>query len=124
MRTWLEDAAAAGARLVVHAKARRVLVAGGRAVGVDAGPVQVRARAVVVAAGAIETPALLLRSGLANPNVGRGLRLHPATAVFGIFDEEIRPWEGRCRRSTRTSSASSTAATGSSTRPCRCIRRC
>ena len=29
-----------------------------------------------------------------NPNVGRGLRLHPATAVFGIFDEEIRPWEG------------------------------
>ena len=36
----------------------------------------------------------MLRSGLRNPNVGRGLRLHPATAVFGIFDEEIRPWEG------------------------------
>jgi long-chain-alcohol oxidase len=71
-----------------------VLVEGGRAVGVDAGAVQVRARAVVVAAGAIETPALLLRSGLENPNVGRWLRLHPATAVFGIFDEEIRPWEG------------------------------
>ena len=94
MRTWLEDAAADGARLVVGTKARRVLVAGGRAAGVDAGPVQVRARAVVAAGGAIETPALLLRSGLANPNVGRGLRLHPATAVFGIFDEEIRPWEG------------------------------
>jgi choline dehydrogenase-like flavoprotein len=56
--------------------------------------VQVRCRAVVAAAGAIETPALLLRSGLANPNVGRWLRLHPATAVFGVFDEEIRPWEG------------------------------
>jgi choline dehydrogenase-like flavoprotein len=56
--------------------------------------VQVRCRAVVAAAGAIETPALLLRSGLTNPNVGRGLRLHPATAVFGIFDDEIRPWEG------------------------------
>ena len=55
---------------------------------------QVRSRAVVAAAGAIETPALLLRSGLKNPNVGRWLRLHPATAVFGIFDEEIRPWEG------------------------------
>ena len=37
---------------------------------------------------------MLLRSGLKNPNIGRGLRLHPATAVFGIFDEEIRPWEG------------------------------
>ena len=94
MRTWLEDAAAAGARLVVGTKARRVLVENGGAVGVDAGPVQVRARAVVAAGGAIETPALLLRSGLRNPNVGRGLRLHPATAVFGIFDEEIRPWEG------------------------------
>ena len=66
----------------------------GAAAGVDAGPVQVRCRAVVAAAGAIETPALLLRSGLTNPNVGRGLRLHPATAVFGIFEEEIRPWEG------------------------------
>jgi len=94
MRTWLEDAAAAGARLVVGTKARRVVVENGRAVGVDAGPVQVRARAVVAAGGALETPALLLRSGLRNPNVGRGLRLHPATAVFGIFDEEIRPWEG------------------------------
>ena len=94
LRTWLEDAAGAGARIVVGAKARRVLVANGAAAGVDAGPVQVRCRAVVAAAGAIDTPALLLRSGLTNPNVGRGLRLHPATAVFGIFEEEIRPWEG------------------------------
>jgi choline dehydrogenase-like flavoprotein len=94
MRTWLEDAAAAGTRLVVGAKARRVLVEGGAAAGVDAGPVQVRARAVVAAAGAIETPALLLRSGLGNPNLGRWLRLHPATGVFGVFDDEVRPWEG------------------------------
>ena len=94
MRTWLEDAAAAGARIVVGTKARRVLVRKGRIVGVDAGTVHVRTCTVVVAAGAIETPALLLRSGLKNPNIGRGLRLHPATAVFGIFDEEIRPWEG------------------------------
>jgi choline dehydrogenase-like flavoprotein len=94
LRTWLEDAAAAGARIVVGAKAERVYVENGAAAGVDAGAVQVRAKAVVAAAGAIETPALLLRSGLTNPNVGRGLRLHPATAVFGIFDREIRPWEG------------------------------
>ncbi|HET9507846.1 MAG TPA: GMC family oxidoreductase N-terminal domain-containing protein, partial [Gaiellaceae bacterium] len=94
LRTWLEDAAAAGARIVVGAAARRVLVANGSATGVDAGVVQIRARAVVVAAGAIETPALLLRSGLRNPNVGRWLRLHPATGVFGRFDEQVRPWEG------------------------------
>ena len=62
--------------------------------GVDAGAVHVRTCAVVVAAGAIETPALLLRSGLTQPERRSRLRLHPATAVFGIFDEEIRPWEG------------------------------
>jgi choline dehydrogenase-like flavoprotein len=58
---------------------------------------------VVVAAGAIQTPALLRRSGLRNDNIGRHLRLHPAAAVFGVFEEEIRPWEGGlqtriCRR--------------------------
>jgi long-chain-alcohol oxidase len=94
LRTWLEDAAASGARIVVGAKAKRVWVQYGTAAGVDAGPVRVRSRAVVAAAGAIETPALLLRSGLRNPNVGGALRLHPATAVFGILDEEVRPWEG------------------------------
>jgi long-chain-alcohol oxidase len=94
LRTWLEDAAAAGARIVVGMKAQRVLIENGRVLGVDAGTVHVRTRTVVVAAGAIETPALLLRSGLRNPNIGRRLRLHPATAAFGIFDEEIRPWEG------------------------------
>jgi choline dehydrogenase-like flavoprotein len=54
----------------------------------------VRARAEVVACGAIGTPALLKRSGLGNPNVGRHLRLHPATAAWGVVDEEVRPWEG------------------------------
>ena len=93
-RTWLADAAAAGARIVVGAKARRVLVEDGVTVGVDAGPVQVRCRAVVAAAGAIETPALLLRSGLRNESIGRWLRLHPATGVFGLFADEVRPWEG------------------------------
>jgi long-chain-alcohol oxidase len=54
----------------------------------------VRARAaVVVAAGAIETPALLLRSGLGG-QVGRHLRLHPGTAAFGVFDDDVRMWEG------------------------------
>jgi long-chain-alcohol oxidase len=96
--TYLEEAAAAGARLVVGADARRVLVAGGRAAGVEARAggrhrLVVRARAVVAAAGAIETPALLLRSGLGG-QVGRHLRLHPGTAAMGVFDEPVRWWEG------------------------------
>jgi choline dehydrogenase-like flavoprotein len=56
--------------------------------------VTIRARAVVAAAGSVQTPALLRRSGLTNPNIGRHLHLHPATGVWGVFDEEVRPWEG------------------------------
>jgi choline dehydrogenase-like flavoprotein len=48
---------------------------------------------VVAAAGAVETPALLLRSGLGG-QVGHHLRLHPGTAAFGLFDRQVRPWEG------------------------------
>ncbi len=49
---------------------------------------------MVAAAGAIHTPALLLRSGLANRNVGRHLRLQPGSASFGIHPEPTRPWRG------------------------------
>jgi long-chain-alcohol oxidase len=96
--TYLEEAAAAGARLVVGADARRVLVDRGRATGVEARAdgghrLVVGARAVVAAAGAVETPALLLRSGLGG-QVGRNLRLHPGTAAMGLFDEPVRWWEG------------------------------
>jgi len=96
--TWLADAHEAGARIVVGAPVRRILVEGGAARGVEASAnghrLRVRSRAVVVAAGALGTPPLLLRSGLRNENVGRWLRLHPGTPVLGVFDEEVRPWEG------------------------------
>jgi long-chain-alcohol oxidase len=98
-KTWLKDAQAANARLVVGVAVERVTVEGGAARGVvartDGGHrLTIRSRAVVAAAGALQTPALLKRSGLTNPNVGKHLRLHPATAVWGIYDEEVRPWEG------------------------------
>lgn len=97
-KTWLEDAARAGARFLTGTRARFVTTENGRATGVDAVcgtyPVAIRARAVVVAGGAIQTPALLQRSGLSNPNIGRHLRLHPATGVFGVMDERVEPWTG------------------------------
>jgi choline dehydrogenase-like flavoprotein len=104
--TYLEEAEAAGARLVTGADTRRVLVEPyhgggpktGRATGVEARTAAghllvMRARAVVAAAGAIETPALLLRSGLGG-QVGRHLHLHPGTAAVGVFEEPVRWWEG------------------------------
>jgi choline dehydrogenase-like flavoprotein len=99
VKTWLSDASGAGARIIVRTRVERVSVEQRRATGVEARTldghaVRVRARAVIAACGALQTPALLRRSGLANPNIGKHLRLHPATAVWGVFDEEIRPWEG------------------------------
>lgn len=99
VKTWLRDAADAGARMLVGTKVEQVLIEQGSARGVRArtaggGELTVRARAVVAACGALHTPALLLRSGLQNQHVGKHLKLHPVTAVWGVYDEELRPWEG------------------------------
>jgi long-chain-alcohol oxidase len=99
LRTWLVDAQAAGARILAGTRAERVVLGAGEARGVEARTgdghrVLVRSRAVVAACGAIETPALLRRSGLDSPQLGRNLHLHPVGGSFGVFDEEIRPWEG------------------------------
>ena len=53
----------------------------------------VRARAVALAAGAIHTPAIMIRSGMGG-QVGKNLMLHPVLITWGVFDEEVRPWEG------------------------------
>lgn len=95
--TYLQEAADRGARIVTGAEVRKVLVHDGRATGIEARvgayKLIVKARAVIAAGGSIETPALLLRSGLGG-QVGHNLRLHPATAVAGIFDETIGMWGG------------------------------
>jgi choline dehydrogenase-like flavoprotein len=49
---------------------------------------------VVVAAGALRTPAVLLGSGLDHPAIGRHLRLHPVPVIAGIFDDPIDMWRG------------------------------
>ena len=50
---------------------------------------------MVVACGSIESPALLLRSGIGGPAVGKHLRLHPAYVVMGIYDEPVEGWRGQ-----------------------------
>ena len=98
LRTWLEDAHHAGARIVVNAEATKLLVEQNRVLGVEAWtgnvPLTVRACAVVLACGGLYTPVLLRRSGVGGRAVGRTLWLHPTTAVWGRFQEEVRPWTG------------------------------
>lgn len=98
LKTFLLDAYRLGARIVVGADVRKVTTSGGRATGVVAhvGPhrLRVKARAVVLAAGALNTPAILRRSGLGGKAVGNFLRLHPVTALWGRFAEPVEPWTG------------------------------
>ena len=103
MKTFLQDAFDGGARILVRCAAERILVERGRAAGVLArhtdgagrvATVTVRAPVVVAACGAIETPALLLRSGIGGPAAGRHLRLHPAGAVSGVYEQDQHPWWG------------------------------
>ncbi len=100
--TYLRDAVARGARVYPRCSAEQVIIEQGRATGVRATvshgsnrySLTVRAKRVVVACGAIYTPALLARSGVSNPNIGKNLHLHPATAMVGVFDDRVDPWTG------------------------------
>jgi choline dehydrogenase-like flavoprotein len=51
--------------------------------------VVIHARTVILAAGALGSPAILLRSGVANDQIGRGVILHPSMPVIGKFDRTI-----------------------------------
>ena len=55
----------------------------------------VEAPIVVVACGSVESPALLLRSGIGGPATGKNLRLHQAFLVMGVYDEPIEGWKGQ-----------------------------
>lgn len=95
-RTYLSDAIDAGAVLRTGARVERVLVDRGRCRGVRVrdtatGAVdEVLADTVVVCAGAIQTPALLLRSGVTGRGqVGRHLAVHPTVKAVARLPEEV-----------------------------------
>ena len=110
--SYLPRAVAAGARVRAGVEVRELIREDGRVRGVrgtvarpplpggagradDVGaPVDVRARAVVLAGGAIGTPELLLRNGIDGGQVGGNLHVHPAAWIGGLFDEEVRGWDG------------------------------
>lgn len=90
--TYLPRALRAGASLYCNTRVERITRNGSGYVvtGMQGGKrVTVQCERVVLAAGAVGTPSLLQRSGMKNVAVGEHLRLHPTTAVVGIYDEPI-----------------------------------
>jgi choline dehydrogenase-like flavoprotein len=103
--TYLRDAQEKGnTQVIANCHADRLLITNGRVQGVLAictdpvtkakYAVRVLTRAVVVAAGAIHSPAILMRSGVELPALGRNLFLHPTSAVAGVYRQPVETWSG------------------------------
>ncbi|MFL5732924.1 MAG: FAD-dependent oxidoreductase [Chloroflexia bacterium] len=104
--TYLPRALSRGARLFANCRVERITRRGKRATGVEGhfikpgghtGPkLSVRAGIVIAACGAVQTPALLWRSGFRSPSgqLGRNLTLHPNAKVVALFDEDVYGWQG------------------------------
>ncbi|HWL42944.1 MAG TPA: GMC family oxidoreductase [Ilumatobacter sp.] len=87
-RTLLPRAAAAGAEVRAGQRVARLRRRGGVWELVVDGAAPVRAHRVVVAAGAIQTPALLQRSGIRR-HVGGSLAMHPMAKITAIFPDAV-----------------------------------
>jgi choline dehydrogenase-like flavoprotein len=114
--TYVPDAVARGVRLVHHCDVRTLTVEnrGGTRVATGAqarvrptrdgslpnsvppGKLDVRARLVIVCAGAVESPVLLQRSDVPDPHdlVGRGLVLHPGLPIIGVMEAPLSNYRG------------------------------
>ncbi|KAF8462924.1 hypothetical protein BDZ91DRAFT_683136 [Kalaharituber pfeilii] len=108
-QTYLPDAARAGAEFIKGMYIEKIIIEDGVAKGVkgvwtappggDGKPkeplnVVIRAKKVVVSAGSLHSPALLLRSEIPNSNIGHNLTLHPTCMVMGVYPEETKPLSG------------------------------
>jgi len=105
--SYMPRAIAAGARCLTEVRVDPLLIEGGRCVGVVGGAIDprtrratrevtVRARAVIVAAGAVQTPYLLLKHRLGKPSeqLGKNFLCHPNAKVLAIYPFDVRGWQG------------------------------
>jgi len=91
-RTFVPRFLHAGGKLVPNSRAQSIRQEGGRwLVRAEHGAgktIEISAETLFVCAGAVQTPALLRRSGL-NQNIGERLRLHPTIKLVAQFPETI-----------------------------------
>ncbi|WP_339784573.1 GMC family oxidoreductase [uncultured Imperialibacter sp.] len=102
-QTYIRKATTAGARLLSQCQIEKIAIKNGRATGAEAvcyspkghkKKVFIQAEKIVVAAGAIQTPALLKRSGLNHDHIGKHLYLHPTVGVSATYTQKSEAWFG------------------------------
>ena len=104
--TYIPWASEKGAKIYSRCRAERILSSGGRVTGVmgvfldDHGmerklKIEVTSGIVIVAAGGMHSPALLLANKLCNKTgqVGKHFMVHPCSKVTALFEEEINGWQ-------------------------------
>ena len=105
--SFIPAAVEAGAKVYTHCRAERLVYDKGQARRIVAtfihpetkkkvGRLFVNAKVFVVACGTIHTPVFLKGSKLPDlsRSIGHNLTLHPAAKVVGLFDEEVKSWNG------------------------------
>ncbi|KAK6836135.1 GMC oxidoreductase [Apiospora arundinis] len=115
--SWLPAAARAGAEFIEGFEVDRIdfadFASGKKAAGVtgrwvskdakggNSGPIHertvrevvIKAKRVIVACGTLSSPLLLRKSGLANPQIGRNLFLHPVNLLGAFWNEDVNPMD-------------------------------
>lgn len=101
----LPQALERGASLIYNCEAHKILWQDDQVTGVECHPAngdhqssrfKLHARHVVLAAGAIGSPAILLRSSIPDPHqrIGQRTFLHPVSASFALFEEAVEGFYG------------------------------
>jgi choline dehydrogenase-like flavoprotein len=105
--SYLPRAFAKGAGCLTELRVERLIIEGGRCVGVQGSSIDrrtrrsprkitVRGRAVIVACGAVQTPLLLQAHKLGRPSklLGKNFSCHPNVKVLAVYPFELRGWKG------------------------------
>ncbi|MBL4704853.1 MAG: GMC family oxidoreductase [Flavobacteriales bacterium] len=102
MRTSIQDASELGARIYCDTEVKKLITGVGKVTGAHAihrvggkeVKLKIKAEKVIVACGAIHTPALLMRSGIKHNELGKNLFFHPTVGIAAEYTDAIEPWFG------------------------------
>ncbi|MCX7677926.1 MAG: GMC family oxidoreductase [Spirochaetes bacterium] len=103
--TYIPLAEKFGAKIFTHCRGERIIIDKGTVQGVTGSIINpstkkrqwrfhINSKVVVVACGALITPALLHTNGLRNKNIGKHLSIHPAGRVVALMNEKVEGWKG------------------------------